>query len=178
MILLKFGKLEVGMKIKVLEVGVLKANCYIVIKDKQCLIIDPGDEALKIIDACKDYQVRGILVTHHHFDHVGALNDIEEYYKLKHNTFSYGFNYEIIKTPGHSKDSLTFYFKDDKVMFTGDFLFYHSIGRYDFEDSSIEDMKESLKLILKYNDDIKIYPGHGRETFLGEEKINFQYYFN
>jgi len=96
MILLKFGKLEVSMKIKILEVGILKANTYIVIKDKQCLIIDPGDEALKIIDACKDYQVRGILVTHHHFDHVGALNDIEEYYEINKQKIYYACFFFII----------------------------------------------------------------------------------
>ena len=81
------------------------------------------------------------------------------------------FSYEIIKTPGHASDSLTFYFKDEKVMFTGDFLFFHTIGRCDLETSSIEDMKKSLEEIKKYPDDIKIYPGHGRGSVLGEEKV-------
>ena len=62
-------------------------------------------------------------------------------------------------------------------MFTGDFLFYHTIGRCDLETSSIEDMKKSLAKIKIYDDDIIIYPGHGKKSILGEEKIFFDHYF-
>ena len=87
------------------------------------------------------------------------------------------FNYEIIKTPGHTDDSISFYFKEDNIMFTGDFLFYHTIGRCDLENSNILDMKNSLNLISSYSDDIKIYPGHGKDTLLGKEKKLFDMYF-
>lgn len=162
------------MEIKVLKLGVLRTNCYIVIKSNKCLIIDPASDADKIIDACKNYEVVGILVTHHHFDHVLALEDIEKYYNLKHNTYTNNdFNYEVIKTPGHAHDGLTFYFKNEKVMFTGDFIFYHTCGRYDLETSSKDKMKESLNMIKQYDDDIIIYPGHGKSGVLGEEKELF-----
>lgn len=167
------------MEIKVLKLGVLRTNCYIVIKDNKCLIIDPASDADKIIDACKDYKVTGILVTHHHFDHILALEELEKFYNLKHNTHTNNdFNYEVIKTPGHAHDGLTFYFRDEKVMFTGDFIFYHTCGRYDLETSSKEEMKESLEMIKKYDDDIVIYPGHGRSSILGEEKEFFETYTN
>ena len=164
------------MEIKRLVLGSLDTNCYIVIKDNRCLIIDPADDADLIKEECKDYKVEGILVTHHHFDHVGALKELEEYYNIKHNSTN-NFNYEIIKTPGHTDDSISFYFKDENIMFTGDFIFYHTIGRYDFENSSEFEMKRSLKIIKKYNDNIKIYPGHGKSTILGEEKKLFDLYF-
>ena len=73
------------MNIKRLVVGELRENCYIISKDNKAMIIDPGDEAEKIKDACKDYEVVGILVTHYHFDHIGALKELEDYYHLKQN---------------------------------------------------------------------------------------------
>lgn len=168
----------IKLKIENLVLGRLRTNCYIMKKNNKCIIIDPGDEAKKIIEACKGYEVEEILVTHHHWDHILALKEIEEQYHLKHNVFlKKSFSYEIIKTPGHASDSLTFYFKDEKVMFTGDFLFFHTIGRCDLETSSIEAMKKSLEEIKKYPDDIKIYPGHGRGSVLGEEKVLFNRYF-
>ena len=168
----------IKLKIEHLVLGRLRTNCYIVKKDNKCIIIDPGDEAEVIKEACKDYEVEEILVTHHHFDHILALEELEKTYQVKHNTFlRKTFKYEVIKTPGHASDSLTFYFKEEKIMFTGDFLFYHTIGRCDLETSSIEDMKNNLVKISKYPDDILIYPGHGRPSVLGEEKKYFDQYF-
>ena len=171
-------KQVIKLKIENLVVGCLKTNCYIVKKDKKCLIIDPGDESEKIKEVCKGYEVEEILITHHHWDHILAFEELENYYQLKHNTFlKKTFSYEVIKTPGHASDSITLYFKEEKVMFTGDFLFYHTIGRCDLETSSIEDMKKSLAKIKIYDDDIIIYPGHGKKSILGEEKIFFDHYF-
>ena len=165
------------MKIDRLVLGSLDTNCYIVSKGYDAIIIDPACDSGIIIDFCKNYKIVGILVTHHHFDHVGALEELEKYYNIKHNIHNNSFNYEIIKTPGHTDDSITFYFKDENIMFTGDFIFYHTIGRCDFENSSISDMKKSLDYIKKYSDDIKIYPGHGKSTILGEENKLFDLYF-
>ena len=63
-------------------------------------------------------------------------------------------------------------------MFCGDFLFKNSFGRTDLESGSNSKMIESLKLINSYNDDIKLYPGHGQPTMLGQEKLNFENYIN
>ena len=77
----------IKLKIENLVLGRLRTNCYIVKKNNKCIIIDPGDEAEKIIEACKGYEVEEILVTHHHWDHILALKEIEEQYHLKHNVF-------------------------------------------------------------------------------------------
>ncbi len=164
------------MKITCIPVGDLEANCYIVEKEKKAIIIDPGDEAEKIEEFIKDCNVVGILLTHNHFDHTGALAYLEKKYNLKHNNRVKEFDYEIINTPGHSKDSITIYFEKEKIMFTGDFLFQGTIGRMDLPSGSKEDMKNSLDLIKKYPDDTKIYPGHGPSTILGIEKERFDYY--
>ena len=165
------------MNIKTLVVGALQENCYICSIGDNAFIVDPGDEADRIIDACKDKNVVEIIVTHYHFDHVGALDELKKYYKIEENVKSGIFDYEVIETAGHTNDSRTIYFKNEKVMFTGDFLFYHSIGRTDLDTGSDLEMIKSLELINKYPDDIVIYPGHGPKSTLGREKINFKYYY-
>lgn len=167
------------MNIENLILGRLNTNCYILKKDNKCIIIDPGDNADIIKGKCTGYVVEEILVTHHHWDHILALEELENFYHIKHNTFlRKTFKYEIIKTPGHASDSLTFYFPHEQIMFTGDFLFYHTIGRCDLETSSIIEMQKSLSEISNYADNILIYPGHGKSTILGEEKKLFSNYFN
>ncbi len=165
------------MDIKVLVVGALQENCYVCSIGNNAFIVDPGDEADRIIDACMGKNIVEIIVTHHHFDHVGALDEIKKYFKLEENVKSGMFDYEVIDTPGHTSDSRSIYFKNEKVMFTGDFLFYRSIGRTDLDTGSDIDMIKSLEKISKYPDDIVIYPGHGPKTSLGKEKQNFKYYF-
>lgn len=165
------------MMIKTIVVGNLQTNCYLLEKNNEVLIIDPGDEDSKIINAIKDKKVVGCLITHFHFDHIGALDEICAYYKVKPNVYNgKNFSYEIIETKGHTDDSITFYFKEEKVMFCGDFIFYHSIGRTDLGGNN-QDMKESLEKISLYDDDIILYPGHGPKTTLGEEKHHFSLYF-
>ena len=165
------------MKIDVLVIGELSENCYILTKNDKSIIIDPGDEAKRIIDFCSNKNVVGILVTHHHFDHIGALKEIESYYNIKESQKVEGFSFEVLKTPGHTDDSVCYYFKEEKVLFSGDFLFYNSIGRTDLPTGSDKNMQQSLKFISEYPDDITIYPGHGRITTLGEEKELFKYYY-
>lgn len=165
------------MNVEKLVVGYLRENCYIGTIGDKSFIVDPGDEADKIIEACKGKNVVEILVTHNHFDHTGALENIEKYFNIKANSKSDLFDYEVIATPGHTSDSKTFYFKNENVMFTGDFIFFETIGRTDLETSNPLDMIKSLEKISEYPDDIVIYPGHGRETNLGYEKKRFKFYF-
>ena len=88
------------------------------------------------------------------------------------------FNFKVIYTPGHSNDSISFYFPNEKVMFTGDFLFEGTIGRVDLPTGSEKDMFYSLQLIKKYPEDILIYPGHGEVSTLKEEFKNNIYLLN
>lgn len=165
------------MDIKTIPVGDLETNCYILTIDNECIIIDPGDDFLTIKEAVKGKKVIGCLVTHFHPDHIGALEEIISYYDIEVNKLKYGnFDYETIETPGHTFDSKTFYFKDINTMFTGDFIFYRSIGRTDLGGND-NDMKKSLEEMKKYNDDIIIYPGHGPKTILKEEKQYFPLYY-
>jgi len=160
------------MNIKRVVVGSLEENCYIVEKNNKCIIINPGDEADKIISniTC---EVVGILITHYHFDHIGALDELKEKYNLQENNYNIdGFDFEVIDTPGHTSDSKTYYFKDNNIMFVGDFLFKDGIGRMDLPTGSVNEMKKSLDNIFTYPSNTIIYPGHGDKSALGEELFN------
>lgn len=164
------------MNIETIKVGELETNCYILSKDNKCLIIDPGDEYYKIAKALGDKDVIGCLVTHFHIDHIGALEEILYKYDIGVNKENNLFKYEIIETPGHTFDSKTFYFKDENIMFDGDFIFKDGIGRTDLGGSD-KDMQNSLKMISEYDENIILYPGHGPSTTLKEEKKHFNMYY-
>jgi len=70
------------MIIKTLAVGPLEANCYIVAdgENKEAFVVDPGDEPDRIADVIEDMglKVKYIVLTHAHFDHVGAVPDIKK----------------------------------------------------------------------------------------------------
>jgi hydroxyacylglutathione hydrolase len=68
-----------------IPLGPLQTNCYVVWNDKnQCLVIDPGEEGEKIISFLKDKQLKplAILLTHAHFDHIGAVDVLREKYSI------------------------------------------------------------------------------------------------
>ena len=159
------------MHIKKIVVGFLYTNCYAIINEKkEAIVIDPGAEGDEIISFLKPYKVVEILVTHHHPDHVGALKQLEQHYNLKENEHTSHFKYEVIKTPGHTSDSLSFYFPEIETVFTGDFIFKNTIGRMDFGGNE-HDMKKSLQMFLdKFKNQLDLYPGHGETTTLEEER--------
>ena len=164
------------MKITTIKVGYLEANCYILEKSEKIIVIDPGDEYDKIVSKINNREVVKVLITHYHQDHIGALNNFKQNLilkKPKEGIYPFGpFSFEVIFTKGHTDDSVTYYFKDEKIMFTGDFLFKETIGRTDMPSGNPEAMQKSLNKIKSYPGDIQIYPGHGPTTTLKYEKEN------
>ena len=160
--------------------SLLDENCYVIKKDGKALVVDPGDDYNKINDAIGSDKVLGVLITHSHFDHIGALRNflvkkgikIFKKSNLEDNkSYEVGdFKFKCLFTPGHSSDSVSFYFKEDKVMFVGDFIFKGSIGRCDLPTGSITDMNNSIARLSVYDDDITLYTGHYDITTIGEEK--------
>lgn len=175
------------METKCVITGFLDENCYLIIKNGTCLVVDPGDDFHKIKEEIGDNKILGVLITHSHADHIGALRNfltkrsikIFKRSNLEEKEYTIGdFKFKCIYTPGHSKDSVTFYFEEEKIMFVGDFIFKDSIGRCDLPGGSESEMKDSINKILEYPDDIKLYPGHYQETTLGDEKTNNQFLIN
>lgn len=176
------------MNIERVIVGELEENCYLLKENDSILIIDPGDEFNKIkvaIDKIGGSPI-GIIITHHHFDHIGALKEVKNYYdipvydrhNLKEESNKIGeFEFRVYYTPGHTDDSISIYFKKYNILFSGDFIFQGSIGRTDLGGNMI-DMKKSISKILSLPSNTEIYPGHGDKTTLAKEVPVLNYYKN
>lgn len=160
--------------------GFLEENCYIIHNGINALIVDPGSEANKIIEEVKSHNlnVLGILITHYHFDHIGALDEIKkEYsnaiivdYKTKGDKTIGEFEFKIIETYGHTLDSVSYYFDTKNILFSGDFIFKETIGN--FEEDNEELMAKSLDVFKYMPSNVDVYPGHGDKTTVEYEKQN------
>lgn len=168
------------MKIDIVVVGPLETNCYLLRNEKSILIVDPGSDFKKIKQAVGNDNVVGILLTHTHFDHVGALEECKNEYdvpvykkeNLEEKEYNIeAFDFDVIFTPGHTNDSVIFYFKNENILFTGDFIFKGSIGRTDLGGNMNDMNKSFFKLfsLAQTNQSIAIYPGHGHCTNLNDE---------
>lgn len=158
------------MIIEKIVVGALRANCYLLIDGGEAAVIDPGDEARKIIDAIEKSgaKVKFVANTHCHFDHIGANDAVAEKFGAavladlnEEDILAVGKSkLKIVKTPGHTPDGVCF-FGDDFVI-SGDTLFEDGIGRTDLPGGSDEQMISSLKkLDALIGDGMMVYPGHG-----------------
>lgn len=162
------------MEIKKIVVGMLRANCYLLIDDNELAVVDPGDEAQKIITEIKKTGVKAKFVanTHHHFDHIGVNEKIAKEYDVpvlaslkEGDTLAVGKSkLTVLKTPGHTADGICL--MGDGFIISGDTLFENGIGRTDLEGGSDKEMAASLKKLDQLiPQGARVYPGHG-ESFI------------
>ena len=207
------------MKLLSLMVGDMGVNCYILYCEETRLgvIIDPGsngDKIFRLIQKNK-IQIKYILMTHGHFDHIGSVKELKEKTgalvgihpddaKMLTNpmkNLSYLIDRESIQspadvkiedgmvlqvgnvkltaihTPGHTRGGLTYL--ADGILFTGDTLFEGSVGRTDLPGGDGRQLLRSIhdKLMI-LDDDLLVYPGHGRVSDLGRERETNPYLTN
>jgi glyoxylase-like metal-dependent hydrolase (beta-lactamase superfamily II) len=77
---------------------------------------------------------------------------------------------QIIETPGHTPGSMCLYFPKDKILFSGDTLFRMGYGRTDLPGGNMGQLISSLEQLFTLPPDIRVFPGHGEMTTIGEEK--------
>ena len=81
-----------------------------------------------------------------------------------------GFEIEVLETPFHTKGSVCYYVASEKALFSGDTLFFSTIGRTDLPTGSNRTVVSSLTKLKNLPEGIKVYPGHGACTNLDREK--------
>ena len=190
-------------KIDVRVLGMVGTNCYLLCNTdtKECVLIDPADNAGKISEMIEQSgcTLKGILLTHGHFDHIMAADEVRDKYNVKvyasaeeKNTLStphinlgeaYGMNLSVKADVWHNDgDILKLAGFDIKaigsigVLFSGDTLFCESVGRTDFPGGSMSDIVHSIKdKLMVLPDDTKVYTGHGEGTSIGYERVHNPY---
>ena len=193
------------MNIQSQGMGPYQTNCYILTVDGKDFIIDPGIDALPWIKEHVSNPV-AILNTHGHFDHVWSNQEVQDCYNIPiycpkgdipmlsndplgqgtpPSTADYIIDgdqtveidnvaFTFLHFPGHTPGCSMIRYKDH--VFSGDFIFESSIGRYDFPLSNPVDMKESLERFLTLDFDATLYPGHGGTTSIKKEQQNTPYW--
>lgn len=194
------------MKTERFVVGELQENCYLLTDGEEAALIDPGAESERLLahigkSGCT---LKKILLTHGHFDHIGAVSDIakktgakvyvhskdapmltdnsknlsymgteidyyepDEFFDNMESVSVGNSQLKIFHTPGHSSGSVCLLCED--TLFSGDLLFQGSIGRFDHGD--IREELVSLKFLMdNFDDNIKVFPGHGPDTTIGVER--------
>ena len=188
------------LNIHAMPLGLYQTNTYIVSQEgsRKCIVIDPGYESDTIMGrvALLGLEIEAILLTHGHFDHVGAVRAIAadtdcqvfvsekelslpptmtdgplyytDLYPAEGTLSLAGMEIKILTTPGHTPGSVCLLIAD--AMFSGDTLFAGSMGRCDFPGSSIFDMRKSLKKLYQLAGDYRVFPGHAQATTLEHER--------
>ena len=144
------------------------------------LVVDPGDSKPVIDFLTKNsLHLDGILITHHHFDHTGGIEELLKKYSISevigppncHKDINIevtegdsvniiGLNFKVIEVPGHTLDHIAFYLEIDAEshLFCGDTIFSSGCGRV-FE-GTFKQMHDSISKLSKLPDSTKIYCAH------------------
>lgn len=194
------------LNIHTLPLGDYETNCYIVSKEgsKKCVVIDPGYDAYLIEEKLNalGLECDAILLTHGHFDHVGAVRDLvattgcllylrqeeltmppqmtagplyyTDFYPAEGQLTVANLDFTLLHTPGHTPGSVCLLVED--ALFSGDTLFAGSCGRTDFPGGSAREMTASLRRLKQLPDHLRVFPGHGSaSTIAHEKKHNFYF---
>ena len=188
------------LNIETYPLGSYQTNCYLVWDDESpdCIVIDPGYEPDTVLLAIKGIKknLAAILLTHGHFDHVGAVkilaadtdcrvyiheNDLSLPATLTAGALYYthtygegdtlkiaGLSIRVLHTPGHTPGCVCLMVEDN--LFTGDTLFRESCGRTDLPGGNGAEIFKSLGRLAALEGDFRVLPGHGMESTLEEER--------
>ena len=88
------------------------------------------------------------------------------------------FEIKVFETPGHTMGSVCFLVSagEESMLFTGDTVFAGSVGRTDMPGGNSKELINSVKRISKFPPELKVYPGHGPASTIGDE-IRFNPFF-
>ena len=186
------------MRIETFTLGPIQTNCYLVSDDAgNAVLIDAAAQAPRFLDAVRErgLTLRALLLTHGHFDHVGAAREIHhaagcpvylhpddrslppalsaglfwtELYRAGE-TLTFGeLCFTVLHTPGNKPGSVCLRCGD--VIFSGDTLFAGGCGRTDFPGGDAEQMAASLRRLGSIPEDLRVLPGHGESSTLNAER--------
>jgi glyoxylase-like metal-dependent hydrolase (beta-lactamase superfamily II) len=175
-------------------------NNVFVIKCRQTgesVLIDAANEHERLLELCQRLNVRRVLETHGHFDHIGAVPQIREAgYEVGVTAADapmlkdVGYDVFIddaevieigrvrlhaIHNPGHTPGSISFAVEGTPLLFSGDTLFPGGPGATKFPGGSFETIIQSIDdKLFTFPDETIVLPGHGLDTTIGNERPHLQ----
>ncbi len=184
------------LKITKINMGPYNNNGYIVIcpETNEGVIIDTPAEPEKLLGAIGDVQIKSILITHKHQDHLLGFEEITGAVQvpvgigtddadglprppeldLKDGMVIKFGNQEmtVLDTPGHTEGATCFLI--GKHLFSGDTLFPGGPGKTRSPEALQQVIDSITKKLLVLPDDTAVYPGHGDDTTIGEAREQYQ----
>jgi len=184
------------LKLQVLPVGEHATNCYLLTcpETGQALLVDPGADPEAVLALCKDAQVTRILLTHGHFDHLLALDEVQATLGTQvgvhpADAIEFGIQADfglrdgmrlrvgrryvrVIHIPGHTPGSVSLRF--DRRAITGDAVFPGGPGHTDTPEALRTLLVNLQRTVFAWPDDTLLHPGHGSPTTVGAERLAFQ----
>lgn len=178
--------------IRRLPIGPYETNCYLLacLNTMEAALVDPGGEAQRLLNEARGFQVRHILVTHGHPDHVGALAEVKAalgapvaFHPLDRPMINIApdvelsegmamplgdYTIRVLHLPGHTPGSMGLLIGAD--LLGGDTLFPGGPGRTDSPDDLVQIVKTLKEKLFVLPDDTAVYPGHGAVTTIGRER--------
>ncbi len=183
-------------QIRKIVTGAYENNCYLAIcpKTNESVIIDAPAEAEKILKQAEGTEVKAVLFTHTHFDHIGCFKELKTALKVPmvvhpadadqlpeppdqlfehEGIFSFGaITFRTIHVPGHTPGGTSLLW--GKHLFSGDTLFPGGPGMTTSPENFRQLVKSLGERTFVLPEDTNVYPGHGVETVLGNEKKQYE----
>ena len=184
---------DTAVEVHRLVVGPVDNNVYIVRSRStgESLLIDAANEHDKLLELCRALNVRQVVETHGHWDHIQAVEAVRDagidvavtaadagmlpsYDQLLEDRSVLevgGLRIGTIATPGHTPGSMCFTVEGTPLLFSGDTLFPGGPGNTSFEHSDFPTIIESIesRLFAPFGPDTLVLPGHGASTTIGAE---------
>jgi len=184
---------DTAVEVHRLVVGPVDNNVYIVRSRStgESLLIDAANEHDKLLELCQALNVRQVVETHGHWDHIQAVEAVRDagidvavtaadagmlpsYDQLLEDRSILevgGLRIGTIATPGHTPGSMCFTVEGTPLLFSGDTLFPGGPGNTSFEHSDFPTIIESIesRLFAPFGPDTLVLPGHGASTTIGAE---------
>lgn len=184
------------LKLQVLCVGEYGTNCYLLTcpETGRALLVDPGADPEAVLALCEEAQVTRILLTHGHFDHLVALDQVRDQLGVlvgvhPADTAEFGVEADfelrdglrlgvgrrfvrVVHVPGHTPGGVALRF--DRRAIVGDAVFPGGPG-HTATPEALQTLLLSLqRTVFTWPDDTLLYPGHGEPTTVGAERPAFQ----